>query len=126
MFLMRETLRWLLVNAAIVHRADVNKSNIQGQTPLMLASGANPARDMRMGDEIQDLLLENGANVAAKDKNGNTPLIYAAQNIGQSAKDMAENLLDFGDPLVDHVNNAGKSALDYATEKNNEMLVNCC
>lgn len=124
MFLTGETFRWLVVNSAIVHGADVNWANIDGETALMLTCRANPGRDMRMAEEIQMLLLENGANVAAKDKNGNTPLIYAAQNGSESAaKNMSENLFDFGDPEPGAVNNAGKSALDYATQKNNEMLV---
>ncbi|QQO07596.1 ankyrin repeat domain-containing protein [Breznakiella homolactica] len=124
MFLMKETLRWLAVNSAIVHGADVNRSNGAGQTPLMLASIGNPDRTMRMADEIQYLILENDGDVAARDKNGDTPLHYAARNGNeQTAKVMAENLFDFGDPKPDTVNNAGKTALDYATEKNNEALV---
>jgi len=124
MFVTRETLRWYVVNSAISHGADVNRSNIDGQTPLMLSCIGDPNYSMRMADEIQMLLLQKGANIAARDKNGNTPLIYVANNSNaKAAKEMAENLFDFGDPQAGAVNNAGKSALDIATEKNNEMLV---
>ncbi|MCL2032555.1 MAG: ankyrin repeat domain-containing protein [Methanomassiliicoccaceae archaeon] len=123
-FSTRETLRWYVIKSAIGHNADVNKSNILGQTPVMLACAGNPSHGMRMADDIQILLLEKGAHAAAKDKDGNTPLIYAAGNSNaKAAKEMAENLFDFGDPQAGAVNNAGKSALDIAAEKNNDMLV---
>jgi ankyrin repeat protein len=36
---------------------------------------------------------------------------------------MAENLFDYGSPSVEDVNNAGKTALDYAQASDHEMLV---
>jgi len=123
-FTMRETLRWYIVKGAIAHKADVNKANIYGQTPLMVACAGDPGHNMRMADDIQVLLLENGANVASRDIKGNTPLIYAAGNSNaKAAKEMAENLFDYGDPQAGAVNNEGKSALDIAAEADNEMLV---
>jgi len=51
-------------------------------------------------------------------------LIYAAKNRNaNSGKEMAELLFDFGDPKLEHVNNEGKSALEIATELNNEEFV---
>ena len=119
-----ETLRWYVVKSAIGHKADVNRTNLQGQTPLMLACKGDPNYNMKRADEIQMMLLEKGARIDATDKNGNTPLMYAANNSNAKAsRDMAENLLDFGDPKANAVNNAGKTALDIATGLNNEMLV---
>ena len=38
-------------------------------------------------------------------------------------KEMAELLFDFGDPKLGHVNNDGKTALEIATDLNNEEFV---
>lgn len=122
-FVDRDTLRILIVKSALKNGADVNLPNRFGQTPLMLC-GLGSDHSMKLADDIQLLLLEKGADLAAKDQNGNTSLIYIAYNSDKrKAKDMAENLFDFGDPLVDAANNDQKTALDFATEKDNEMLV---
>lgn len=58
------------------------------------------------------------------DKNGNTPLHYAAQNpSANSAKEMAEMLFDFDFKNIDAVNIDGKTALEIATDNDNEPLV---
>lgn len=117
-----DVLRGSLIPELIAAGADVNKSNAAGQTPLMLIS-----RIGRGGREAQDLqlaLLEAGAEVAAADRDGNTPLHYAAMNDNAGAgKEMAEMLFEFGNPTPDAVNNAGKTALEIATDNNNEPLV---
>jgi ankyrin repeat protein len=124
LFVTRETLRWLVASAAVALGADVDKPNAAGQTPLMLASQGSPNRGMRMAEELQLLFLERGADVARKDKDGNTALHYAARNgDAAAARTMAENLLDFGPVAVEAVNNEGKTALDYAQAADNEMLV---
>jgi len=69
------------------------------------------------------LLLEQSANVNAADKNGDTALHYAARNRNNTgAKTLCDMLLEFGAD-ANKINNAGKSALDIATEQNNEPLV---
>ena len=69
-------------------------------------------------------MLEAGAEVAAADRDGNTPLHYAAMNRDAGAgKEMAEMLFEFGNPKPEAVNNQGKSALEIATDNNNEPLV---
>ena len=76
--------------------ANVNYSDAEGRTPLMLASNVRTSRPV--GDvnheewettnaerhyTIVRVLLDAGANVNAADKHGNTPLSYAA--IGEDA-----------------------------------------
>ena len=57
----------------------------------------------------------------ATDKNGNTPLHYAAKNYHKTTgTELAGLLFEFGDPRPDAVNNEGKTALEIATEANNE------
>ena len=81
------------------------------------------SRDIESQD-LQIQVLESGADIEATDKNGDTPLIYAARNRNVSiGKEMAELLFDFGNPKLEHVNNDGKSALEIATDLNNEEFV---
>lgn len=106
----------------IIANANVNRCNADGQSPLMLINQI--ARGGREVANLQIMLLEADADVAAVDRNGNTPLHYAAMNTeALTGKEMAEMLFDFGDPKPDAVNNEGKSALEIATDNNNEPLV---
>lgn len=99
-------------------KADVNIPDNSGVTPLMHICAAGS------GEDLQISLLEKGADVAAKDRNGNTPLMYAAGNPDKNAaKVLSEMLFEFGDPDVNAVNNEGKSALETATDNDNENLV---
>ena len=102
-------------------KPDHDKTNGKGVTPLMLVCKASSTG----AEDAQITLLEAGANVGAKDSSGNTPLMYAASNKERArAKSMAEMLFEFGDPLLDAVNNAKQSALDIAGTTNNEPLIN--
>ncbi len=115
-----KTLSGSLAKLLIAAGADVNLSNLKGQTALMLLSTATRS-------EVADLhieMLEADAAVDAVDRDGNTVLMYTARNSEYgNAKEMAELLFDFGDPKPDAVNNAGQTALEIATEMDNEMLV---
>lgn len=102
-------------------RADVDRSNKDGQTALMLL--CESYIDDPAVSNLYLQLLEAGAAVAAVDRRGNTPLHYAATHSGTVGKARAEALFDFGDPNPAAVNNEGKTALDLASEKNNEPLV---
>lgn len=106
------------VNALVDGGCDVNLADLDGVTPLMLVS--------RFGDEndLQISILEAGADLNAADRNGDTALCYAARNRSDNAaKEMAEMLFEFGFEKTDAVNNEGKTALELATEANNEPLV---
>lgn len=115
----------LSVSAAqtlILARTDVNKANGDGQTPLMFICQC--ARGGREVSELQISLLEADAAVDAVDRNGNTPLHYAAGNPeAGTGREMAEMLFEFGNPNPEAVNNEGKTALEIATDNNNEPLV---
>ena len=100
--------------------ADVNIPNLDGETPLMLVCLEEDS-DL---SNLVEIMLENGAETGAVDKNGNTPLHYAAKNYRETmGTELAGLLFEFGDPRPDTVNNEGKTALEIATEANNEPLV---
>lgn len=114
------TLPGKLISQLLRYKADPNLADNSGVTPLMSVC---KGRSGYMED-IQISLLEAGAKVFAQDRNGNTPLMYAAENSKHAlAKTMAEMLFEFGDPKPDTVNNDGKTALAFASEQNNENLV---
>ncbi|MBZ3936032.1 ankyrin repeat domain-containing protein [Methanimicrococcus blatticola] len=109
-----------MIDIVMDYSPDVNLPNLDGTTALMNICTS----DFDVIENQQIALLEAGADVGAIDKFGKTALIYAANNRSATgAKQMAEYMFDVGDPLPDHADNDGKTALDYATEKNNEPLV---
>lgn len=111
-------MNYAFASELIAAGCDVNRSNLKGETPLMIACATEDMCD------LQVILLENGADVNAVDQNGNTPLHYAAQNSSSNtAKEMAEMLFDFDFTNVDAVNNDGKTALEIATDQDYEPLV---
>lgn len=100
--------------------ADVNIPNIGGETPLMLVCLEEDS-DL---SNLVEIMLENGAKIDAADQKGNTPLHYAAMNYHTTiGTELAALLFEFGDPRPDAVNNEGKTALEIATQANNEPLV---
>jgi len=114
------SLRNTLIEEIIRHGTDLNARNKHGQTALMGLC----LQEFRDNETIMLTLLESGAKSDAYDISGSTPLMYAACNANQTdAKQIAELLFDFGDVLPNAVNNDGKTALDYATERDNEVLV---
>ena len=114
------SLRNTLIEEVIRYGTDLNAKNKHGQTALMGVC----LQKFRDNETLMLTLLENGAKTDVYDISGSTPLMYAACNANNmDAKQAAELLFDFGDVLPNAVNNDGKTALDYATEKNNEVLV---
>lgn len=118
----KDTFRILIIRELLKHNPDVDKPNAEGITPLMYACGGN--QGLPLASDITLLLLEKGATITARDNYGNTPLIYAAYNQDPAVGyDIAQNLYDYGDPIPDAANTAGRKALDYAVDRQNEPLV---
>lgn len=116
----RDSVIDMVVEEAIRLGADVNRKNDAGQTPLMLSCTGN----FRTMEEVQTALLEAGADVTLRDVQGNTALHYAAYQASRlDAVAMTELMLDFGEPDVNAVNLFGKTAMDYAVERDNTPLV---
>jgi ankyrin repeat protein len=108
-----------VIEEALKNSPDINLRNRFGETALMHAS----SQDFEIMENIQIALLEDGADTAAADKNGDTALHYAARNRDKTgAKNLCDMLLEFGADAKT-VNNEGKTALDIATEEDNEPLV---
>ena len=115
----RFLLEAVIVDEALRYRPNLNLANHAGQTPLMLVCRQEPEK---MENTMLNL-LENDADVNARDSEGNTALHYAAQNSSKNAaKTLCELLLDFKAD-ADIANNAGKTAMDIAVETENEPLV---
>ncbi len=116
----RDSVIDMVVEKAISLGADVNRKNDAGQTPLMLCCGG----DFRTMEEVEIALLEAGADVNLRDVNGNTAFHYAAYKESvKDAVDMVQLMLDFGEPDGNTVNASGKTAMDYAVERDNTQLV---
>ncbi len=81
----------------------------QGWSPLMAAVGMSPIADRR---DVVQVLIEAGANVNTITRNGQTPLIKAAEC---GYLNMVECLLAAGAD-ANLRDKAGKKALDYARE----------
>jgi len=109
-----------IIQEAVYLNADVNKTNRDGVSALMYLC----VTDLRRSENELLMLLEQGALVDLKDKDGKTALIYATNNSDKStAKTYCELLDQFGNIIADAVDNSEKSALDYAVERDNENLV---
>ena len=61
-----------IVNTLLAHQAQVDITDTQGQTALMLATG------LGKGDALP-VLLKHGANPNAQDEDGRTALMRAAE-----------------------------------------------
>jgi hypothetical protein len=100
------------VEALLAKGANVNDSDVHGNTPLHKAA-------YRGRQDIAELLLDKGADVNAKDKNGATPLhraaYYGKQNI---AKLLLANGAEASAMLPD-----GKTPLDIAILSGKKELV---
>ncbi len=104
-----------LVTLLLDHGADAKLAGPDGYTPLHLAA------EFDQTGNITRALLKHGAlsNQACNIK-GRTPLIYALKN---KRRRNAGILLKKNNPLVDHQDHKGKTALHYAAKHSLHKLV---
>jgi len=113
-------LNTMLAEELIDSRADINRPNQSGKTPLM--SFAQLGKEIKYN--IAELLLDNDADTTYVDQLGNTALIYAAGNSDQmSGKRMVSLILEKDKSTLNAVNNSGQTAMDIAIQHNNEAVV---
>lgn len=92
----------LLVSTAMEIKKLLDTGNINGNTPLHLAS-------YHQNPEVVQYLIDKGADVTAKNKKGNTPFIEAI--LGNN-KEVVAMFLELGvDPKI--VNSEGKNVLHF-------------
>jgi len=101
------------VEALVNQGVDVNQKNADGAYPLNYAAAGNQL-------EILRYLIAQGANVSAQDDEGETAL-HCATRYGGGQEDTVSLLLNAG---IDKelINVEGKTALDYAREKEQAAL----
>lgn len=103
-------------------KVEVNARDALGRTALMHLLGPGSAGPYQM--EILERLLEAGADPCAADNEGHTVLHYVADGYSHAAaREAAEMLFDFGQPNVSVTDNEGRTPLDIAIRRNNEILV---
>ena len=104
-----EALRLLL--AAPGGEAAVNQQDPDGGTALAQAAASGCTAEAR-------LLLQHGADPNLADNDGNSPLIRAAMASGDAGRGVAALLLD-AEAEIDHQNNNGETALNFACQDSN-------
>ena len=96
--------------------ADVNATDDEGVTPLMLVCKCSP--DDRIAAYVTTL-IKMGANINAQDKEGKTALMYALENerkaINIEARDKFITMLLEAGADVSIKDKKGKYAIDYRT-----------
>jgi len=108
-----------LVNLLLSKGADVNISDILGKTPLMLAlQSVENQKDSDTSYKMVKLLLDNGAGLNAKDKNGEYVIHYAAKypNIN-IVKLLVEKGIDVNQTDVD-----GNTPIYFTIKSSNKTL----
>ncbi|MCC2669319.1 MAG: ankyrin repeat and box protein 3-like [Armatimonadetes bacterium] len=99
-----------VVYALVCAGANVNQADDRGRTPLM--------HFVRLGlPDVVELLLEQGADASARDREGSTSLLLAAQR-GEAGEALVELLLDHG---ASAVNAAGESLVARRDAPLNEV-----
>ena len=106
-----------LVKLLIDRGADINAGGVAG-TPLIAAIQAHSF-------EILDYLLEKGANVKVKNKEGMTPLMLIASSYNNKSKEVSEkvsSLIKAGASVNDN-NNNGQTALMIAVNNRSSEVI---
>jgi len=123
-----------IVELLLAHGADVNVKDRWGRTPLdyarqkkneeiirLLSTKVTSLyQAMQLGDVAKvKVFLEQGADVNAKNENGQTPLLLAAQN---NDVNTAKLLISAGAD-VNIKNNAGQTSIDIALSQGNKEII---
>ena len=103
-----------VLQSIIDQGADVNATNKQNATPLMLASKKGNV-------DVMNVLLSAGANMALKSMCGNTWIHYAIH--GDCSKEVLQSIIDFGAD-VNATNTENCSVLMLASKKGNVDAMN--
>jgi ankyrin repeat protein len=102
---------------AIQDGANINSKDMEGWTPLMVATLTTAL--FKEDLKLVNLLIEKGADVNAKNIDGWTPLMIAAY-IGDAV--LAKLLIDIGED-VNAKNKKGETALTIASSQGNNNVV---
>jgi ankyrin repeat protein len=109
---------WPKLKVLLEHNSNVNIQDARGITPLMVSATVRNAQ-MHPTAAVAEQLLLAGADVNAKDRYNNTPLIHA---VHQSNAPMVELLLVNGaDQTI--INNGQQTAAILANERNNQDII---
>jgi cytohesin len=104
-----------IVELLLASQAEVNARDANGNTPLFPAARED-------NKDIAQLLLARGADVNARNKENKTPLILAVTSRSRDSSDLLALLLaQHADAAVK--DRTGKTALDYAAQRNFETMV---
>lgn len=100
--------------------ADVDAADETGNTPVIGVCSVGGAA----AESLLYLLTECGADLSAQNNAGDNAMIAAAKLYNNAtALTLAKILCDNGFKDFERMNNEGKSAMDYATERGNEPLI---
>ena len=121
--------RYAIFQRIMAARPDVNASAADGWTPLhAAAAGANTSWSQKEADtlgRIRDLIAA-GARLEARDRNGRTPLLWAAMqgySVGLDVRDgVVKALLEAGADVSTR-DALGRTPLHYAAEQGYDEIV---
>ena len=107
-----------MVKLLVEHKADVNKCDYSGISPLSYAVESYFCSVehcfLECSEEIVLFLIENGADVNARHNDDETPLMVAVSG-GKENENIVRILIENGADL-EAVDNDGKTPMDYAVE----------
>lgn len=108
------------VKSLIKAGADINDTHVlRGMTPLMFSAASVLPGESK---EI-DVLLEAGADINIRDRDGNTAIIYASRDPMDSCYKV-DRLLSYGAD-VNNKNNKGETPYSVAMEQRNRNVALC-